>query len=43
MEFCMEKITANTNKGFFGEIVSIGQKIEQELCTFGENCQTKKF
>ena len=39
----MEEITVNTNKSFFVEILSIGQKIEQELCTFGENCQIKKF
>ena len=39
----MEEITVNTNKSFFVEILSVGQKIEQELCTFGENCQIKKF
>ena len=38
----MEKITANTTKSFFVEIFAIGQKIEQELCTFGDECQTKK-
>ena len=42
MKFRMEKITANTTKSFFVEIFAIGQKIEQELCAFGDECQTKK-
>ena len=43
MELCMEKITANTNKGFFAEIVSIGQKLKKNYVLLAKTAKQKNF